>query len=112
MARATTSRLRIEVACAEPDHQELLALRVPPGTSVAAAIEASGIAARFPGADLRHRPVGIWGRPVAREQVLGDGDRVEIYRPLRADPREARRRLAAHGRAMGQHDEVAPDEER
>jgi putative ubiquitin-RnfH superfamily antitoxin RatB of RatAB toxin-antitoxin module len=44
---------------------------------------------------------GIWGRPVERDQAVSDGDRVELYRPLNMDPREARRRLAAAGRTMG-----------
>lgn len=59
--------------------------------SVADAIRDSGIARHFPDEDLSTREVGIWGRIVTRDTQLGDGDRVEIYRPLEQDPRDARR---------------------
>ena len=96
-----SGRLQIEVVFGLADRQELLAVTVDSGTTVAAAIAESGIADRFPEHELDSLAVGIWGRVVAREQVLADGDRIEIYRPLDIDPREARRRLAAEGRAMG-----------
>ncbi len=96
--------IRVEVVFAEPRHQALLPVELPAGATVADAISASGIERRFPEHDLAPLPVGIWGRRTGRDQLLSDGDRVEIYRPLAADPREARRTLAAHGKAMGQHD--------
>lgn len=89
---------------AVPQHQALLPVELPVGATVADAILASGIERRFPQHELALLPVGIWGRHAGRDQPLSDGDRVEIYRPLAADPREARRTLAAHGKAMGQHD--------
>lgn len=82
-------------------HEELLTL--PAGSTLAQALQASGLAARYPALDLAHAPVGVWGRKAAREQVLRQGDRVEVYRPLRVDPKMARReRFAKQGaRATG-----------
>lgn len=97
--------IEVEVVYALPERQELIALTVPDGATVGEAIAASGIEARFPEEDLTRLPTGIWGRRAGCDRRLADGDRVEIYRPLRMDPREARRRLAAHGKAMGQHDD-------
>lgn len=93
--------LHIELVFAASEQQELLQLRMPSGSSVAQAIVHSGIIDRFPEFDFGELQTGIWGRPVAAHQKLEDGDRVEIYRPLQIDPREARRKLAAQGRAMG-----------
>jgi hypothetical protein len=56
----------------------------------------------FPEGDLANCQAGIWGKPVGRDHRLKDGDRLELYRPLLMDPREARRKLAADGRSMGQ----------
>lgn len=94
--------MTIEVVYATPDRQELIELSVEEGATAGEAIEQSGIVARFPGLDPGAQGIGIWGQPVSASQRLRDGDRVEIYRPLQMDPREARRQLAAHGGAMGQ----------
>lgn len=83
--------MQIEVVFALPDRQVLDALDVEVGTTVAEAIARSGIERRFPGIDLSAMQVGIWGRTVDRSHILREGDRVEIYRPLEIDPREARR---------------------
>ena len=93
--------MKIEVVYALPDRQELIELSVDAGTSVETAIGLSGIAERFPELDLTACAVGVWGRVVAPATILRDGDRVEIYRPLEIDPREARRRLARQGKTMG-----------
>ena len=84
-------RLKVEVVYAAPAEQLLLALEVPPGTTVEEAIEQSGIGGRFTDLDAARAPVGIFGKRVKRDTVLRDGDRVEIYRPLVADPKSARR---------------------
>jgi len=97
--------IRVEVVFAVPRHQALVPVELPAGATVAEAIHASGIERQFPQHDLASLPVGIWGRQAGRDQPLSQGDRVEIYRPLAADPREARRALAAHGKAMGQRDD-------
>lgn len=75
-----------------------IALRLPAGSTLAQALQASGLAAMYPELDLAHAPLGIWGRKAAREQVLREQDRVEVYRPLRVDPKVARReRFARQG---------------
>ena len=62
-----------------------------PGSTVAQALQESGIFQRFPGLDLNGAGLGIWGRKVSGKQQVRDGDRVEVYRPLRVDPKVARR---------------------
>lgn len=96
--------IRVEVAYALPGRQMILALEVPAGSTVRDAIEASGILSRFAEIDLERNRVGIFSKPVGLEQVLQEGDRVEIYRPLKADPKEVRRRLAEEGRTMRKGD--------
>jgi uncharacterized protein len=85
----------IEVAYALPDEQVLIRLAVEPGTSVAQAIERSGLTARFPALACADVPVGIHGQGVERDTLLRAGDRVEIYRPLVTTARQARRQRAA-----------------
>ncbi len=84
--------MRIEVVYALAQRQERLLLELAPGASVADAIQASGL----PQVELGC--VGIWGRPVSPETPLREQDRVEIYRPLIADPKEVRRKRAAKNR--------------
>lgn len=82
---------------AAEDRQVLLAVAVPSGTSVRAAVQASGIAMQFPQLSLAECPLGIFGKAVADPEVreVQSGDRIEIYRPLLADPKEVRRLRAA-----------------
>ncbi|MCC6074238.1 RnfH family protein [Pseudomonas sp. GCM10022188] len=89
--------IAVEVVYALADKQKLLRLSVPYGTTMREAVERSGIASLFPGLELDGAPMGIFGKAVARpeERVLKDGERVEIYRPLIADPKEARKQRAA-----------------
>jgi putative ubiquitin-RnfH superfamily antitoxin RatB of RatAB toxin-antitoxin module len=84
-------RIRVDVVYALPAEQILLELEVEEGSTVEEAIEQSGILRRYPDIDSAHARVGIFGKPVRMETRLCDGDRVEIYRPLIADPKEARR---------------------
>lgn len=107
MAAADSPRdfIPVEVAFAEPDRQALVALVVPAGSTLEIAIRQSGILEQYPGIDLAVNKVGVFGRLCPLERVLEAGDRVEIYRPLVADPREVRRRLAAEGRTMGRNAE-------
>jgi putative ubiquitin-RnfH superfamily antitoxin RatB of RatAB toxin-antitoxin module len=86
--------LNVEVTYALPEQQVLVALEVEEGTTVGEAIERSGIPARFPEARVAGGNVGIFGRPVALDAAVREGDRVEIYRPLIADPKQARRERA------------------
>lgn len=102
MAGAERDRLHIEVAYgAAPDEVVVIALQLEAGATAEQAIRRSGILERFPGIDLEQDRIGIFGKAVARTAVLEDGDRVEIYRPLRADPKETRRRRAARRRERG-----------
>jgi putative ubiquitin-RnfH superfamily antitoxin RatB of RatAB toxin-antitoxin module len=91
--------IRVEVAYAERARQTLIALEVPAGTSAREAVERSGIRARHPGIPA-DAAFGIFGRSVGPGEVLAAGDRVELYRPLPADPKDRRRRLAREGRTM------------
>lgn len=84
--------MRIEVVYALPDRHDVSELELPAGSTVHEAVQASGIARRHPGIDLSR--FGIFGRLVAADAPLADGDRVEIYRPLALDPKEARRERA------------------
>jgi putative ubiquitin-RnfH superfamily antitoxin RatB of RatAB toxin-antitoxin module len=92
MADGDKKRLRVEVAYALPNKQRLIALQVEGGTTVRQAIERSGIRAGFPDIRLIRGYIGIFGKPVELDALLRDGDRVEIYRSLMADPKETRRR--------------------
>lgn len=89
--------IAIEVVYALADKQKLLRLTVPAGTSVRQAALLSGMDGYFPGLDLATAPLGIFGKAVPKpdERVLEEGERVEIYRPLIADPKEVRKQRAA-----------------
>jgi putative ubiquitin-RnfH superfamily antitoxin RatB of RatAB toxin-antitoxin module len=97
--------IRVEVAFALPAEQALISVSLPADSSVDDAIAASGIAERFPDEHLQTLQTGIWGRLADRQSAVSDGDRVEIYRPLLRDPRDARRELAQAGLTM----RTAPD---
>ncbi len=94
------TQIRVEVCYALPDKQELVGLTLGAGASVQDAITASGMLDRYPGIDLQINKVGIFARLVKLDAPLRDRDRVEIYRPLIADPKEVRRQRAAEGKAM------------
>jgi len=91
----------VTVVYALPGRAVVREVRLAQGATVAEALAASGVTEEFPEL-VRQRPaLGIFSVPVSGEHVLSDGDRVEIYRPLQADPKETRRRRAAHRRARG-----------
>lgn len=85
----------VEVAYATAEVQRLLTVRVSAGATLRDAIGASGILREFPEIDLAKNKVGIFSKPAKLEQALRAGDRVEIYRPLIANPKEARKKRAA-----------------
>lgn len=95
------SELRVEVVFALEERQSLVSVSVPAGSTVADAIDSSGLRDLFPDCDLLQLAVGIWGRPVDRQRKVQSGDRIEIYRPLQMDPMEARRQRALAGGSMG-----------
>jgi uncharacterized protein len=84
-------RLKVEVVFATPVEQVRVELEIEPGTTVGQAITRSGIESRCPGIRTSTAPVGIFGKRARRDTLLRDGDRVEIYRPLVADPKVMRR---------------------
>jgi putative ubiquitin-RnfH superfamily antitoxin RatB of RatAB toxin-antitoxin module len=98
---ASDSKIKVEVVYALPQKQTLLALEVAVGTTVIEAVRASGILESYPEIDIANSKLGIFGRMAKADEVLQPGERVEIYRPLKADPKEVRRRLAAEGKTMG-----------
>ena len=88
------AQIKIEIAYALPEHYYLKRLDVEEGCSIQTAILQSGILKQFTEIDLRENKVGIFSRPAKMSDVLNDGDRDEIYRPLLADPKEIRRKRA------------------
>ena len=85
----------VVVIVALPDHVTEVALRLPAGSTIADALERSLLAARHPDFDPMRAPVGIFGKVADHTTILADGDRVEVYRSLIADPKEGRLRRAA-----------------
>ena len=93
-------KIMIEVSYALPKKQIIIPILVPKDISVKEAIELSGILEKFKGIDLTSNQVGIFGRLTTLGKTLRDHDRIEIYRPLIADPKEIRRKRAAEGKEM------------
>jgi hypothetical protein len=89
--------IAVTVVLALPDRATEIALRLPAGATIADALERSGLVERHPEVDLARARVGIFGKLSDRRAILTDGDRVEVYRPLIADPKQQRRRRAAAG---------------
>lgn len=87
-----TEQLNVEVAYARPDKQRILSLKVAPGTTMLEAVVQSGIERHFPEIDVASQAMGIFGQAVTNPAThpLREGDRVEIYRPLKIDPKKAR----------------------
>jgi len=90
----------IEVAYALKDKQTLLSLEMNEGATVKDAIDASGIIYSYPQINLTTDKVGIFGKLTKLDTVLREKDRVEIYRPLIADPKQVRKERAAAGKVM------------
>ena len=94
------SEITVEVAYALPHEQLITPVMVQVGTTAENAIYASGILKKFPQIDLTDNKVGIFGKAIKPDTVLRHLDRVEIYRPLIADPKEVRKQRAADGKIM------------
>jgi putative ubiquitin-RnfH superfamily antitoxin RatB of RatAB toxin-antitoxin module len=91
--------IRVTVAYSPaPREVDLTELTLPPGTTLREALAASGLEARHPGLDIAALKVGVWGKLRAPDAPLVDGDRVELYRPLQVDPKEARRQRSRRHR--------------
>ena len=93
-------QIPVEVAYALSEHQQITALNVEEGCTVREAVERSGILELFPEIDLDKNKLGIFGKLSKPDAVLRAKDRVEIYRPLIADPKEVRKQRAAEGKRM------------
>ncbi|UXY14056.1 RnfH family protein [Chitiniphilus purpureus] len=102
MDKPLSGLVQVEVVYAQARVQRLVPLTLPGGSTAGHAIQASGLLADFPEIDLARNAIGIFSRPCRLDTVLRDGDRVEIYRPLIADPKEARRQRVADGRPVKQ----------
>jgi len=98
--------LQVEVVFALPNRQALLTVNVAVGSTVQQAIEQSGILRNFPEINLAENKVGIWSRTVRLTDELKHGDRIEIYRPLIADPKDMRKRRADKAKEEGRADKV------
>ncbi|PVZ72000.1 RnfH family protein [Pelagibaculum spongiae] len=94
--------LNIEVVYALEHQQSLLSVKVEKGADVQAAVEKSGILNKYPQIELGKTPVGIFSKKCKWDDLLRDGDRIEIYRPLIADPKEVRKRRAEQAKAAKQ----------
>lgn len=97
---AHAEMITIEVAYARPDQQRIIRLEVPKDSTLRQAIEASRILDEFPEIDLDAARVGIFGKLKKPAETVRPGDRVEIYRPLIADPKQVRKQRAAQGKSM------------
>lgn len=92
--------LSFEVVYALPEKQEILTVRLAEGATVRQAIEASGLLQKYPEIDLAKSKLGVFAKLAKPDAVLRDRDRVEIYRPLIADPKAVRQQRAAEGKVM------------
>jgi uncharacterized protein len=94
---APDDTIEIEVVYAHAAEQIVIRLTVPAGTTAREAVELSGLRQRYPALESEMSALGIYGRAVPKDTVLQRGDRVEIYRPLVAEPKQARRQRARRG---------------
>ena len=94
------AKITVEIVYARAGEQTLEQLRVPAAATVRDVITTSGILERFPEIDLAVNKVGVFGKATSLTASLLDGDRIEIYRPLVADPKEARKKRAAEGKQL------------
>jgi uncharacterized protein len=98
-AGVSAESLTVEVVYATSERQSLVSLALPAGATVGDALDAVAAHPPFDVLDLKEAPVGVFGDRCGRDRPLAEGDRVEVYRPLRVDPREARRWRASRGGA-------------
>jgi hypothetical protein len=96
----SSENIKIEVAYALPHEQVLRKLEVAQNTTIADAIKLSGLLEKYPEIDLTKNKLGLFGKLSKADTVLRDKDRVEIYRPLIADPKEVRKKRAEEGKVM------------
>jgi putative ubiquitin-RnfH superfamily antitoxin RatB of RatAB toxin-antitoxin module len=100
MASDNSALIRVEVAYVRPDEQIIIPVEVATGATLEQAILQSRIQERFPELDLNTAKVGVFGKLGKLSATVRAGDRVEIYRPLLADPKAVRKKRAAEGKQM------------
>jgi putative ubiquitin-RnfH superfamily antitoxin RatB of RatAB toxin-antitoxin module len=91
---ANNNMVKVEVAYARPDRQCVITVEIAAGSTIEAAIRLSGILAEFPEIDLAAQKIGVFSKSCSLSDKIRGGDRIEIYRPLIIDPKEARRAKA------------------
>lgn len=101
----------VEVAYALPDEQILIDVSVPSGTNVKGVVLKSDVLKLYPHLDIESMQIGIFGKLAKMDYVVRARDRVEIYRPLIADPKEVRRRKAAEGKKLNKGGSTTPKKE-
>jgi len=103
--------INVEVCYALADKQALVSVKLPQGATLQQALEASGLLVKHPEIDLKKNKFGVFAKLSKLDSILRDRDRVEIYRPLIADPKEVRKQRAAEGKVMkkGAGDADAPE---
>jgi putative ubiquitin-RnfH superfamily antitoxin RatB of RatAB toxin-antitoxin module len=104
METPMSATIRVEVVYACAERQDLLCLELPAGSTLQQAIDASRLLVKHPEIDLTKNKVGVFAKLARLDTVLRDRDRVEIYRPLIADPKEMRKQRAADGKTMKKGD--------
>jgi len=105
-AQSVDTMIQVEVAYATPDKQKIIPVRIAKGATVHDCIVRSNITQHFAEIDLDQQKVGIWSKATKLDAQPRDGDRIEIYRPLIADPKEVRRRRAEQAKEEGRADKV------
>lgn len=98
----SSAPIRVEIAYAEPQRAIVKTLSLPAGSRIADALRAAALDPDFNGVDLANSPVGVFGKSAGPHYPLSDGDRIEIYRPLAADPKAARRSRVQQARKTRQ----------
>jgi putative ubiquitin-RnfH superfamily antitoxin RatB of RatAB toxin-antitoxin module len=93
-------KIKIEMVYALPHEQTLLKLEVPANSTIADALKLSGLTEKYPEIDLEKGKFGVFGKLSKTDAILREKDRIEIYRPLLADPKEVRRKRAEEGKVM------------
>jgi putative ubiquitin-RnfH superfamily antitoxin RatB of RatAB toxin-antitoxin module len=96
--------ISVEVVAAVRERQKIVKLMLEQGATAADALSRANLEKSFPDIDFQRSRLAVWGRQARRDQILRDGDRVEVLRPLTIDPRDARRELAKAGKSMGAGD--------
>ena len=100
MPESSAATMRIEVVYALPQTQEIFTVDLPVGATLRQAVEACGVLKKYPEIDLAKNKLGVFAKLSKPDTPLRDRDRVEIYRPLIADPKEVRKQRAAEGKVM------------